>query len=85
MLALLRDDVCSITSKIRQTRRATICRLCSMTPDCSFRRWQRQRLSHINDGNFGNLFGDVEASGSDSIPLVSVVSSVEEGSRPWSR
>jgi hypothetical protein len=41
-------------------------------------------LSHITDANFGNLFGDVELE-ENSVPLVSVVSSIgEKGSRPWS-
>lgn len=41
-------------------------------------------LSHIGDGNFADVFGDVEVAAENSVPLSSVVLSVgKEGSRPW--
>ena len=85
LLALLRDDVWSI--HIEDPANPTGNDLSSALDDARLQlsAVAASTLSHIDDGNFGSLFGDVEPVAASSIPLVSVVSSVDEGSRPWSR
>ena len=40
-------------------------------------------LSYIQDNNFPKVFGNVASAAGNAIPLVTVVSSVNRGTRPW--